>query len=269
MDFYKKFRVKPGSKIKLSNWDPAERGGLDKITAKELLAENIAATRELQERLYSENKRALLIVLQGMDAAGKDGTIRSIMTGINPQGCHIASFKKPSVEELDHDFLWRIHQEVPARGCIGIFNRSHYEDVLIVRVHKWISKSVCEERYEMINDFERMLQSNGTEIVKFYLHIDKAEQKERFQARLDEPGKNWKFNPGDLSERKHWDDYMGEFENVLENCSTEPAPWFVIPANRKWFRNMAISTIIRKKLEEMNPKNPKADFDPSTIIIED
>lgn len=257
MNFYKKFRVVPNKKIELSEHDPAFHGSLDKKDALKELEKNAAHLAELQQTLYAENKRALLIVLQGMDTSGKDGVIRHVMHGINPQGCSVTSFKAPSTEELDHDFLWRIHKAVPAKGDIGIFNRSHYEDVLIVRVKKFVSKDVWKARYDQINQFEKTLVQNGVVILKFFLHISKDEQKKRLQARLDDPKKNWKFSPDDLKERKLWKDYMKAYEDAIECCSTEWAPWFVIPSDVKWFRNLAISEIINETLKKMDLKMPK------------
>jgi len=203
-----------------------------------------------------------------MDASGKDGTIRHVMYGVNPQVCSVTSFKAPTSEELDHDFLWRIHNAVPPRGEIGIFNRSHYEDVLIVRVHDLVPKTVWSARYEQINDFEKMLSKNNVTILKFFLHISKDEQKERLQERLNDPTKNWKMNPEDLKERELWDDYQKAYEVAIEKCSTKYAPWYIIPANKKWFRNIAVSEIIIETLENLKMKFPKPAFDPSTIVVE-
>lgn len=263
------YRVEPGEPVNLGKIDAgAVKGVKDKAEGKELLATNIERLAGLQYTLYAENRRSLLVVLQGMDTAGKDGTIRHVMTGVNPQGCKIHSFKAPSANELDRDFLWRIHQRVPPRGEIGIFNRSHYEDVLVVRVHSIVPKKIWAKRYEQINRFERNLAESGTTILKFFIYIDKDEQKERLQARLDEPDKNWKFNSGDLEERKMWGDYIGAYEEALKRCSKPWAPWFVIPANRKWYRNLVVSDIIAETLEKMDLKMPKADFDPKSIVIE-
>ena len=203
-----------------------------------------------------------------MDAGGKDGTIRHVMTGVNPQGCKVTSFKAPSDEEIDHDFLWRIHKAVPGKGEIGIFNRSHYEDVLIVRVHDLVPKSVWSKRYAQINAFEQNLATSNATILKFYLHISKDEQKERFQERIDRPEKNWKVNPADFEERKYWDDYTRAYEEMLKRCSTDVAPWFVIPSNKKWFRNFAVSQIIVEALEALDMKYPKPTCDVSKIVLE-
>jgi len=261
--------VKPGEKIKLKDIDTSDTGGFkDKHEAKKLLAQNIKRMAELQNVLYAEGKHALLIVLQAIDAGGKDGTIRKIMSGVNPQGVHVTSFKKPTEEELSHDFLWRIHKAVPSRGMIGIFNRSHYEDVLIVRVHNLVPKKVWQERYDHINNFEQLLTDSGVTVLKFYLHISKKEQKERFQARLDKPHKRWKFNVGDLSERTLWDDYMQAFEAVFAQCSSKAAPWHIVPADKKWYRNLVISETIVKTLEGLDLKYPAPAEGLDDIVIE-
>jgi PPK2 family polyphosphate:nucleotide phosphotransferase len=252
------YLVEPGKKLKLSRRDSSEKGKFDdREEAEPVVAKNLAKLSELQEVLYAESKRSLLVVFQAMDAGGKDGAIRHIFSGVNPQGCQVTSFKSPSSLERAHDFLWRVHQQVPPRGMIGIFNRSHYEDVLIVRVHNLVPKDVWSKRFEHINNFEHMLADEGVTILKFFLHISKDEQKQRLQARLDEKEKNWKFNPEDLAERKHWDDYMNAFEDALEKTSTKWAPWYVVPADRKWFRNWVISDTIVRALKEMDLKYPK------------
>ena len=221
----------------------------------------------LQELLYAEHSRSLLIVLQALDTGGKDGAIQNLLTGVNPAGVQIASFKAPTSEELKHDFLWRIHAQTPKRGHIGVFNRSHYEDVLITRVHGLIDKKTCEQHYADINNFEQLLLNNGTRILKFYLHISKQEQAHRLQARLDDPTKNWKFDPNDLKERARWADYQAVYEDALRHCSPAHAPWFVIPANQKWARDLAIAEIVVATLEDMNPKPPKATFDVKAQVI--
>ena len=270
IDFYEQLKVKPGSRINLAKIDPAFSAEFkSKRDTRDLLKDNIERLNELQYRLYAEDKRSLLIVFQAMDAGGKDGCIRHVMTGLNPQGCRVTSFKVPSKEELDHDFLWRIHKAVPPRGELGIFNRSHYEDVLVVRVHNLVSKSVWSKRYDQIKDFEKILSENGTTILKFFLYISRQEQKARFIKRLENPKKNWKFSPADVEERKFWDDYMKAFEAVLSKCSTDYAPWFVIPADKKWFRNLAVSQIIADSLEKMDPKIPKSTEDLSNVVIPD
>lgn len=268
-DIIERYCVKPGSKVSLADWDPSTKQGLvGKSEGRELLEENRQKLSELQYRLYAEGKQSLLIILQGMDTSGKDGTIRHVMGGLNPQGCRVVSFKAPTEKELAHDFLWRVHQSVPAKGEIGIFNRSHYEDVLIARVRKLVPKKVWSARYDMINQFEKLLAESGVTILKFFLYISKQEQKERLRARLDNPDKHWKFNPGDLEERKIWDDYIKAYEDALENCSTGHAPWYVVPSDRKWYRNVIISTAIKRALSGMKPQLPSAEFDPSTFEIE-
>ncbi len=269
MKLTKELLVKPGEKVKLSDRDTGYTGDFSgKSETAETLQKNLKRLNQLQQLLYAEDKRAVLVVLQAMDAAGKDGTIRHVMTGLNPQGCSVTSFKVPSAEEADHDFLWRIHKAVPARGDIGIFNRSHYEDVLIVRVHELTPKSVWSKRYEQINTFERILTDNGVKILKFFLHISKEEQKKRLQARVDDPIKNWKMSPVDLEERKRWDEYQSAYEDALSKCSTPWAPWFIIPADKKWFRNLAVSQILVETMEEMDMKYPKPKFDVSQTVVE-
>jgi PPK2 family polyphosphate:nucleotide phosphotransferase len=254
-------RVRGGS-VKLSKWNPnATPGVRDKQEAAERLAANLKRMDELQYRLYSEGRRSLLLVFQGMDAAGKDGVIRKVATAFNPQGCRAWSFKVPTPEEAAHDFLWRIHKAAPAKGEVAIFNRSHYEDVLVVRVHDLVPKSVWSGRYEIINEFEQRLREHGTTILKFFLHIDRDEQMERIRERLDDPAKHWKFSEGDLNERTRWDDYQAAFEDLLGRCSTKHAPWFVIPANRKWYRDVAVSEIVAGAMAEMNPRTTEVKLD--------
>ena len=263
----KKLLVKPGKKLKLSDHDPDDSHGLTKDMADRQLVKYRAKLDQLQELLYAGRQHALLIVLQAMDAGGKDGTIRHVMEGVNPQSCDVASFKAPTALELGHDFLWRVHNVVPIKGNIGIFNRSHYEDVLIARVHKLVPKSVWSKRYAHINDFERMLADSGVKILKFFLHISKDEQKRRFEQRLADPNKRWKVSPADFAERKLWDQYMIAFEAALSKCSFDWAPWYVIPANKKWFRNCAVSQIIVEALESLDMEYPKIAFDPAHIVI--
>ena len=259
----------PGKKIKLEDVDPRLiDGDWDKESAKEQIARNTAVSRDLAYRLYAENRRAVLLVLQGMDTAGKDGTIRTVMTGISPASCSIASFKQPSSEELDHDFLWRIHNAVPRRGEIGIFNRSQDEDVLVVRVHNLVPKAEWRSRYERINEFERLITEGGVTIVKCFLHISHEEQRERLQARLDNPEKRWKFSKADLSERKLWPDYQEAYEDALIECNTEHAPWRIIPSDRKWYRNLAVSTLLRETLERMNPQIPESEAGLEGLVVE-
>ena len=268
MKLSSKLVVKPGQKVKLADRDPDFTAGLKRKDAEERVKKNIARLDALQYLLYAEDKHALLIVLQALDAGGKDGTIRHVMSGVNPQGCRVTSFKVPSDEEADHDFLWRIHKAVPRKGEIGIFNRSHYEDVLVVRVHDLVPESVWARRYDQINRFEENLAASGTAILKFFLHISKDEQKERFQDRIDDADKHWKVSPADFKERKSWDDYMAAYEEALRRCSTEHAPWFIIPANKKWFRNLAVSQIIVETLEGLHMKFPPPSCDVSKIVLE-
>lgn len=264
-----KLRPKPLSKVDLKDFDTRHvEGDWDKESAAERIAENTEVTQHLAYRLYAENRRAVLLVLQGMDTAGKDGTIRTVFTGVNPQSCQIVSFKQPSVEELDHDFLWRIHKAIPRRGNIGIFNRSHYEDVLIVRVHNLVPKSEWETRYERINEFEKLITEGGVVMLKCFLHISKEEQKERLQARLDRPHKRWKFSKGDLAERKLWDDYQQAYEAAVGKCNTEHAPWHIIPSDRKWYRNLTVSNLLRETLENIDPQFPAAEEGLDDVVVE-
>lgn len=249
--------VEPGSACDLSRIDPDADGGLDKAAAKEALAAEKARIVALQERLYAERRQSLLVVLQAIDTGGKDGTIRATLEGVNPQGCRVTSFKVPSTEELDHDFLWRYHRATPGRGMIGVFNRSHYEDVLVVRVKELVPEAVWRGRYGLINDFERLLAENGTVILKLFLHISKDEQRKRLEARIADPEKHWKFDPADLVERKSWDAYQEAFQDALSRCSTPCAPWHVVPGNRKWFRNLVVARTVADTLEAMDPKFPE------------
>ena len=265
MDIAKRCIVKPGSKVKLDDWDPGDNFGIGRDD--EALAKNLERLTELQHLLYADKRHALLIVFQALDAGGKDGTIRHVMSGVNPQGCDVTAFKAPSSEELQHDFLWRIHKAVPRLGDIGIFNRSHYEDVLIVRVHQLAPKKVWSKRYRQINDFERILTDNNVTILKFFLHISKDEQKKRFEARLKDPTRNWKLSLPDFEERQHWDEYMRAYEVALRKCSTDLAPWYIIPANNKWFRNYAIAAIITQTLDGLKLKYPAPTIDVSKIQL--
>ncbi|WP_375461382.1 polyphosphate kinase 2 family protein [uncultured Enterovirga sp.] len=267
-DLGRHFIVKPRSKVDLGAYDPADTSHVgDKEAAKEQLKENSEAIDALQERLFAERKRALLVILQGIDTSGKDGTVRGVFGSTAPLGVFVTAFGAPSAEDLSHDFLWRIHKACPARGTIGIFNRSQYEDVLIGKVRKLAPPAVIEHRYDQINAFEDLI-SSSTRIVKFMLHISKDEQKERLQARLDDPDKHWKFNPGDLADRKLWDEYMKAYETILSRCSTQGAPWYVIPSDKKWARNAAISAIVRRTLEDMDPRYPKPDWEPADFKVE-
>jgi PPK2 family polyphosphate:nucleotide phosphotransferase len=262
MNYYKKFRVKPGSKVDLGKVDASFR---DRHESHELALPEIEQysqkLHDLQYLMYAEGKRSLLICLQGRDAAGKDGTINHVLGAMNPQGCTVTGFKVPSREEAAHDFLWRYHQATPDKGHVAIFNRSHYEDVLVQRVHIMVPKEIWSRRYEHINDFERMLYENGTHILKFYLHIDPEEQLARFRQRIDDPARHWKISDGDYAERPFWDAYTGAFEDALGKCSTECAPWFIIPSNHKWFRNLAISRIVAEALEALKMKFPEPTVD--------
>jgi PPK2 family polyphosphate:nucleotide phosphotransferase len=262
------FRVKPGKKFKLKDRDPGDTDGMEsKKEAKSRLQAGVKRMHELQERLYAQNCYSLLLVFQAMDAAGKDSTIEHVMSGVNPQGCQVYSFKQPSWEELDHDFLWRTNRCLPERGRIGIFNRSYYEEVLIVHVHEQIldaqhlpsrlvTPDIWKERYQDINAMERYLSRNGTVIRKFFLNVSKEEQKRRFLARLDEPEKNWKFSVADAKERQHWDRYMEAYEDAIEATSTDEAPWYVIPADHKWFMRMAVAEVIVETLESLDLEFP-------------
>lgn len=256
-NFSRKLMVHPGKKVRLARYDPDATLGWQKgRKAKESLEKAVAKLDDLQYLLYAERKHALLIVFQGLDASGKDGTIRHVMSGINPQGCRVTSFKEPSAEEMAHDFLWRIHAAAPKVGDFGVFNRSHYEDVLVVRVHNLVPKDVWSQRYDQINEFEGILTANNVAILKFFLHISRDEQKKRFLQRLDDPKKQWKISEADFNERKYWDEYQKAYEAVLERCSTSHAPWFIIPANKKWFRNLAVSHVIVETLDRMRMKLP-------------
>jgi PPK2 family polyphosphate:nucleotide phosphotransferase len=271
---YERFRIRAGEKLNLKKHPTDFTGDYrDKAAAKLDLARNVERLSELQEILYAQNKYALLIVLQAMDAAGKDGLISHVMSGINPQGVQVVSFKQPSTEELEHDFLWRISKNLPERGKIGVFNRSHYEDVLVVRVHPEIiqsqplpdevksDKNFWKKRFEQIRQFEKHLVENGTHILKFFLHLSKEEQKKQFLERIDTPEKNWKFVDSDLKERGFWDDYMKAYQEAIQETSTDDAPWYVLPADKKWFTRTAASEIIREKMESMDLQYPKVSGD--------
>lgn len=264
------YRVKLESKVKMKEIDPEDtsqfKDGKKAGLAK--LAKLTTRLGELQEILYAEHKHKILIVLQARDAGGKDGTIRSVLSGVNPQGVQVVSFKIPTPQELDHDYLWRIHQQAPAKGELVVFNRSHYEDVLVVRVHSLITKDEWTRRYAQINAFEKQLVEEGTTIIKFYLHISKDEQKKRFQERIADPTKYWKFNPGDLKERALWDEYSTAYEEALSETSTSWAPWYIIPSNRNWYRNLCVTTILVKTLEDLKMSYPPPAEDFSKIVIE-
>lgn len=271
-DILKDLLAKPGKQHSVSDFDPSFTGKLSKQDAKDQLAQDIEKLSELQSMLYAQDRYSILIIFQAMDAAGKDGTIKHVMSGINPQGCQVFSFKQPSAEELDHDYLWRINRCLPERGRIGIFNRSHYEDVLIAKVHpeiilsgklpgietvKDIDPDFWKRRYRQINDFERYLTENGTVVLKFFLNVSKAEQKKRFMERLDDKAKNWKFSSADVKERQFWDEYMKAYADVLTETSTELAPWYVIPADNKWFMRYAVGRIICDRMKQLDLHYPK------------
>jgi PPK2 family polyphosphate:nucleotide phosphotransferase len=254
------YRVPVKGKIKLKDYDPNDSRLFDgnKKDSKEALLKLNTELAALQEQLYAEGKHRLLIVLQAMDTGGKDGVIRAVFEGVNPQGVKVASFKVPTPVELSHDYLWRVHQQTPGKGEMVIFNRSHYEDVLVVRVHQLVPEEVWSRRYQHIREFERLLADEGTTVLKFYLHIDLQEQAQRFLARVEDPTKQWKFNPGDLDERERWEEYMKAYEDMLNQTSTDWAPWYIIPANKKWYRNWLISKIVIKTLKDLDMRYPAA-----------
>jgi len=268
-----KYRVATGKRFRLSDFDPGDTHGFgseDKFEAKEILQRSVAWLAEQQDILYAQDRWALLIIFQAMDAAGKDGTIKHVMSGVNPQGCQVTSFKQPSSEELDHDYLWRHMQHLPERGRIGIFNRSYYEEVLVVQVHQdllqrqqlppsLITKRIWRDRYEQIANLERYLTHNGIVILKFFLHVSKAEQKRRFLARLDEPEKNWKFSAADVAERAHWDLYQNAYEHAIRHTATRDAPWYVVPADNKWFTRLVVGATIVETLAGLDLRYPKVD----------
>jgi PPK2 family polyphosphate:nucleotide phosphotransferase len=258
----------PHAQIKLDEFDPRHVfGEMAKEEAEQQTRENSAAIGDLAYRLYAEDRRAIVLMLQGMDTSGKDGTIRSVLADVSPFSCEVTAFKAPSSEELAHDFLWRVHKAVPRRGQVGVFNRSHYEDVLIVRVHNFVPEAEWRTRYDRINDFERIVAAGGVTWIKCYLHISKDEQKQRLEARLKDPNKRWKFNPDDLRERGYWDDYQRAAEDMLAKCNTQHAPWHIVPSDRKWHRNLIVSQLVRGVLEELNPQfpQPHADLDKITV----
>ena len=265
----KRYRIRPGQKVHLDRWDAGDTSGFDG-NEQDALEESVRLTKKLEElqvMLYAEHKHKVLIVLQAMDTGGKDGAIRHVFEGVNPQGVRVACFGVPTPDELNHDFLWRIHNQVPVKGGIVIFNRSHYESVLVERVHKLVPEEVWKSRYQQINDFERSLCEEGTTIIKFYFHIDKDEQKKRMQDRLDDPTKTWKFSIHDLPERELWPEYMKAYEDALEKTSTEWAPWYLVPANNKWFRDVIVSAVIVKTLEKLDMRYPPVAKDLKSIVI--
>jgi PPK2 family polyphosphate:nucleotide phosphotransferase len=252
-----KLKADGRTKFKIAKFAPDDTHGISKKHAASAHPGHVERLAELHDLLYAEHKRSLLIVLQGMDASGKDGTIKHVMSGVNPQGCNVISFKQPSVLELDHDFLWRVHAAVPPKGTIGIFNRSHYEDVLITRVHKLVPPDVWKRRYAEINDFEEMLAQNDVCILKFFLHMSSDEQRKRFDERLSDPRKNWKASPADFKEREYWDQYQAAYEDIVAKCGTREAPWYVIPSDHKWFRNFAVAEIVIQTLESFKMRYPR------------
>jgi len=266
------YRIKPGSKVDLGKFDPEDKSGWEgsKKDAEKVMAKLCARMDELQEAMFAECKHRVLVVLQAMDTGGKDGVIRAVFGNVNPQGCRVASFKVPTPPELAHDYLWRIHQQTPGKGEIVIFNRSHYEDVLVVRVHNFAPQEVWEKRYDQINAWEQTLADEGTTILKFFLNISKDEQKARLEERRDTPSKQWKFNPGDLKERALWPDYMAAYEDALGKTSTKWAPWYVVPANRNWYRNLVVARTVVETLEGLKPQYPKppGDLDLTKVVVE-
>jgi PPK2 family polyphosphate:nucleotide phosphotransferase len=261
-------KVKPGTKVRLADFSPDFHEGLDKSDGVAEGAKHAAALDELAYRLYAEHRRALLVVLQGMDTSGKDGTIRHVMSGVSPQTCKVVSFKQPNSEELEHDFLWRVHRAVPPKGQIGIFNRSHYEDVLVVRVHELVEKSEWKSRFAKINEFERYLTQEGTTILKFFLHISRDEQRDRLRRRIEDPHKRWKISEADVAERRFWDDYQQAYEDALTQCSTNFAPWSIVPADHKWYRNLVVSRTVHETLLEMDPTFPSPKVDLAKLVVE-
>ncbi len=266
----KRYRVKPGAKVDLDRWDPADTAAFkgDKKDSQKRLEKLGGQLHELQEVLYAEGRRRLLVVFQGMDTAGKDGAISHVFANVNPQGVSVVSFKVPTPQELAHDFLWRVHPHVPAAGQIAIFNRSHYEDVLVVRVHSLVPPAVWTKRYGQINDFERLLADSGTTILKFFLHISPDEQKRRLQARLDDPTKRWKFNKGDLGERKRWGQYQRAYEDAIGKTSTAWAPWHVVPSDRKWYRNLVVAETLVAALRKLKMRYPPEEEGLDKILID-
>jgi PPK2 family polyphosphate:nucleotide phosphotransferase len=256
-----KHRIEPGSKVDLSAIDPDDTPLADKKSdAKKESEKLVEQLRDLQELLFAERRRKVLVVLQGMDTSGKDGTVRHVMSGFNPAGVRVVSFRKPSPDELSHDYLWRIHAQTPSAGEIAVFNRSHYEDVLVVRVHELVPPKQWRQRYQQINDFERMLVENDTIVLKFFLHISADEQRKRLQERVDDPTKRWKFEHGDLEERARWNDYMKAYEDALEKTSTKWAPWYAVPSNAKWYRNYVVARTVAETLESLDMTYPKIDL---------
>jgi PPK2 family polyphosphate:nucleotide phosphotransferase len=265
-DSMDRYRVRPGATLRLDRIDPADTGKhTDEEEARQKLARDIDRLRKLQDVLYADGRYAVLIVLQGMDTSGKDGTIKHVMAGVNPNGCHVVPFKVPTEEEAAHDFLWRVHRATPRRGHIAIFNRSHYEDVIVPRVHRTLPRALVKPRYEQINAFERHLAENSTVILKFFLHISKEEQRRRLLERLSDPTKRWKFSENDIKERALWDDYMAAYEKALTRCSTKYAPWWAIPSDRKWYRNLAVASVVVDALKALRCEYPPPPVPPSRL----
>jgi PPK2 family polyphosphate:nucleotide phosphotransferase len=262
------FRVAPKTKVRLRDHDPGSTEGIEKREGRAASGQLIKQLDVLQELLYADGRHKMLVILQGVDACGKDGTIRAVFEGVNPQGVNVASFKRPTDQELGHDYLWRIHARLPQSGEISIFNRSHYEDVLVVRVHDLVPKERWSKRYEHIRAFEQMLVDEGTTIVKFFLHVSKEEQRTRLQERIDNPTKRWKFSAADLGERKLWDEYEAAFEEMLTKTSTKDAPWYVIPADRNWYRNLVVSQVLVDTLQQLDLRYPPADEDIAHLVVE-
>jgi PPK2 family polyphosphate:nucleotide phosphotransferase len=262
-----RLRIDPGSEVDLATISPDDTHGFEKADEASSAPADLEQLESLQERIWAERKHAILIVLQGIDGAGKDGTIRHVMSAFNPQGCEVTGFDVPTRVEAAHDFLWRIHAATPGLGEVAIFNRSHYESVLVVRVHELAPREVWQARYDEINDFEGMLANEGTMVLKFFLHISRDEQAKRLEALYQDPTKQWKFQPGDLEERKRWDDYLAAYQDVLRRCSTEVAPWYVIPANHKWFRNLAVREILAEHLAALHPEYPRPTDLPKDLKI--
>jgi PPK2 family polyphosphate:nucleotide phosphotransferase len=261
-------KVKPGTKVRLADFSSDFHESLDKADGVAEGAKHAAALDELAYRLYAEHRRALLVVLQGMDTSGKDGTIRHVMSGVSPQTCKVVSFKQPNSEELERDFLWRVHRAVPPKGQIGIFNRSHYEDVLVARVHELVEKSEWNSRFAKINEFEKYLTQEGTTILKFFLHVSRDEQRDRLHRRIEDPHRRWKISEADVAERRFWDDYQRAYEDALTQCSTDCAPWFIVPADHKWYRNLVVSRIVHETLLKMDPKFPSPKVDLAKLVVE-
>jgi PPK2 family polyphosphate:nucleotide phosphotransferase len=259
--------ARPNETIRLAEIDPGAKAGNSKSSASKEIEKLRKKLGELQQALYAEHRRSLLIVIQAMDTGGKDGAVKNLCSGLDPNGVFLTNFKVPTQAELDHDFLWRVHAAVPSNGVIGVWNRSHYEDVLVPRVHALVEEKIWRSRYEDIRAFEKILINNGVTILKFFLHISKGEQKKRLETRLRDPHKLWKFNPGDLAEREHWDDYQLAYDDAINHCTTEAAPWHIIPANRKWARNLMMLQIVVNALEKMAPQYPAPQIDPKVYVV--